>query len=242
MEADPYAESGEYLDLLSQGAWQALRVPIGKALRHVVPAAGPIVDVGAGSGLGVVVAAEAVADADIVAVEPSPVLRAVLLARVAGAEDLRRRVTVQAADVASMRLPAGVGGVMAINMIGHLPPTRRAAFFADVRKRLAPGAPLIVNLQPPAEVTTVPQSEFVSVVVGDRSYTGSGAARPAGEDSVTWTMTYRVLTGQGAVEREVVVNYPWYVLSRQRLLDELAGAGFTTSVGEMDVVTAISPG
>jgi hypothetical protein len=87
-------------------------------------------------------------------------------------------VTVQAADVASMRLPAEVGGVMAISMVGHLSPARRAAFFADTRKRLAPGAPLIVNLQPPAEVTTIPPTEFASVVVGDRIYAGSGTARP----------------------------------------------------------------
>ncbi|MCW6004651.1 class I SAM-dependent methyltransferase [Micromonospora sp. CPCC 205371] len=234
---DPYAESGEFIDVLSRGAWEALRVPLAQALAQARPDQGPIVDIGAGTGLGTLVAARAVPGADLIAVEPSPILRAALLARLAG-DDMSRRVTVQATDAGGMVLPGRLGAVLAINMIGHLTPDHRRALWADLRPRLAPAAPLVVNLQPPPEPVAVPETAFTSVPVGRQTYQGSGGARPDGPDSVVWTMRYRVLTEDGTVERELVVDYPWYVLSAQMLLDELAAAGYAATVGEMDVVVA----
>ena len=102
MSADPYAESGEFIDVLSQDAWRALRTPVTEAMRHARPDQGPIVDIGAGTGLGTILASQAVPDAELIAVEPSPILRAVLLARLVGDDDLRRRVTVQATDAVGM--------------------------------------------------------------------------------------------------------------------------------------------
>jgi SAM-dependent methyltransferase len=236
--ADPYAESGEFIDVLSQDAWQALRAPISQALRQAAPQQGPIVDIGAGTGLGTLLVAETVPAADIIAVEPSPILRAVLLARLVTNEHLRQRVTVHATDAETMRLPARLGGVLAINMIGHLPPQRRRQLWADLRPRLAPAAPLIVNLQLPAEPTTVPETTFASVRIGDRIYQGSGGAEPAGDDSVTWTMRYRTIDPAGAVDNELVVDYQWQVVSPQTLLDELTAAGYTATVREPDLVVA----
>ena len=118
--------------MLSQDAWRALRTPVTEAMRHARRDQGPIVDIGAGTGLGTVLAAQAVPDAEVIAVEPSLILRAVLLARLVGDDDLRRRVTVQATDAADMTLPPRLGGVLAMNMIGHLAPDRRRQLRADL--------------------------------------------------------------------------------------------------------------
>ncbi|MGN9913916.1 class I SAM-dependent methyltransferase [Phytohabitans sp. LJ34] len=239
MPADPYAESGEFIDVLSQDAWRALGAPISDALRQAAPGQGPIVDIGAGTGLGTLLVADTVPDAEVIAVEPSPILRAVLLSRLAANDGLRRRVTVQAIDVDGMRLPPRLGGVLAINMIGHLTPAQRRRFWADLRPRLEPAAPLIVNLQPPTEPTVIPESPFTSVPIGRRTYQGSGGARPAGDDMVTWTMRYRILDEDGAVDSEFVAEYPWHVLSPQDLLDELTAAGYAATARELDVVVAL---
>jgi hypothetical protein len=172
------------------------------------------------------------------AVEPAPVLRAVLLSRLVTAQHRRRRVTVQATDVAGMVLPPRLGGVLAINMIGHLPPAQRRQLWADLRSRLAPAAPLIVNLQPPAEPTTIPESPFTSVSIGRKTYQGSGGARPAGDHAVTWTMRYRTLNQDGTVDSELAVDYHWHVVSARELLDELTAAGYTATVRDIDVVVA----
>ncbi len=76
MNGDEYHDSGEFLDLLSLDAWQALRDPVRSALAGAAPQAGPIVDLGAGSGLGTLLIAEVLPAARILAVEPSAVQRA----------------------------------------------------------------------------------------------------------------------------------------------------------------------
>ncbi|MFC0508879.1 class I SAM-dependent methyltransferase [Micromonospora costi] len=239
MAADPYAQSGEYLDIFSRDAWQALRAPIAAALRQAAPDQGPILDVGAGTGLGTSIVAETLPTASVLAVEPSPILRAVLLSRLAASESLRPRVTVVASGIEDWRPPSRLGGVLAINMLGHLSPQRRRQLWQELRARLAPSAPLIMNLQPPAEVADVPATVFATVTIGGHTYEGSGEARPASDGTVTWTMRYRTYAASGTTERDLVVAYPWHVISRTELLDELAGAGFSAAVGELDVVVAV---
>ncbi|MBG0561335.1 class I SAM-dependent methyltransferase [Actinoplanes aureus] len=80
---DEYAASGEFLDILIRDAWTILREPVADALRGLDPAAGPLADLGSGSGRGVRLLAELAPEADILAIEPSPVLRAALLAHLA---------------------------------------------------------------------------------------------------------------------------------------------------------------
>ncbi|MFV2102321.1 class I SAM-dependent methyltransferase [Micromonospora sp. LOL_024] len=236
--SDEYRISGEYLHLLSEPAWQALRTPVAEALRGAVGDA-ILLDVGAGSGLGTEVLAAAVPDGDLIAVEPSPVLRAVLLARLAARAVLRQRITVVAADALGVDLPARLGGVLAMNMIGHLDPDGRRAFLRRVAGSLVPDAPLVLNLQPPAEPTAVPFSVFATVRVGRYTYEGGGAAEPSGPDSVTWRMRYRVLDVDGAALREDHADYHWHVIPAKVLLAELAEAGLAGEIGPLDVVRAV---
>jgi 2-polyprenyl-3-methyl-5-hydroxy-6-metoxy-1,4-benzoquinol methylase len=235
---DEYQISGEYLHLLSEPAWQALRPPVTAALRGAAGGA-TLLDVGAGSGLSTEALAGAVPDSDVVAVEPSPVLRAVLLSRVTAHPDLRHRVTVVAGDALGVDLPDRLGAVLAMNMIGHLDRDGRRTFLHRVAERLLPGAPLVLNLQPPAEPTSVPFTVFGAIPVGRHSYEGGGSAEPSGPDSVTWRMRYRVLDADGTVLREDHVAYRWHVTPAEALLAELAEAGLTGEVGPMDVVRAV---
>lgn len=235
---DEYQISGEFLDLLSGPAWQALRVPVAEALRGAAPDA-PVVDIGAGTGLGTAVLAGVFPAADILAVEPSPTLRAVLLARCAADADLSARVTVVAGDALGVDLPDRLGAVLAANVVGHLDPAGRREVWRRVADRLAPGAPLVVNLQPPAEAVSLPETTFGAVQVGRQTYEVSGGAEPTGPDTVTWRMRYRVLGPDGTAVRETTVSYRWYVLSPPRLLAELAEAGLEGAAYPLDVVRAV---
>ncbi|RLK23868.1 methyltransferase family protein [Micromonospora sp. M71_S20] len=235
---DEYAISGEYLHLLSEPAWDGLRAPVTEAL-HGAVGDGTLLDVGAGTGLGTEVLAAATPEADVVAVEPSPVLRAVLLSRMTARPDLRQRVTVVAADALGAVLPARLGAVLAMNMIGHLDPDGRRTFLRRVAERLAPGAPLVLNLQPPAEPKPVPFSVFGAVPVGRHTYEGGGSAEPSGPDTVTWRMRYRVLDADGTPLREDHAAYRWHVTPARGLIAELTEAGLTAEVGPLDVVRAV---
>lgn len=151
-------------------------------------------------------------------------MRAVLMARVCSDDDLCRRVTVTAGDLRTARLPERVGAVVAMNMIGHLDRSGRRTFWSALAARLAPGAPALVNLQPPAEAVEIPETPMAEAAVGRYTYRGSGRAVPTGADRVTWHMTYQVLDGDVTVAEDRVA-YGWWVLSEAQLLDEVATAG-----------------
>ncbi|RKN22082.1 class I SAM-dependent methyltransferase [Micromonospora musae] len=236
--SDEYRVSGEYLHLFSEQAWQVLRTPVADALRGA-DGDTTLLDVGAGSGLGTEVLATVIPHGDVVAVEPSPVLRAVLLSRIAAHPDLRQRVTVVASDALSVDLPTRLGAVLAMNMIGHLNPNARRAFLLRTAERLTPGAPLVLNLQPPAEPAPLPFSVFGTVRVGRHTYEGGGSGEPSGSDAVTWRMRYRVLDNDGTALREDHTDYRWHTISGEALLAELDEAGLVGEIGPLDVVRAV---
>ncbi len=220
---DQYRESAEYIDIMSRDAWRELAPLLAEALEG---AAGPVVDLGAGSGLGTLVIAKALPHAEIIAVEPSSGLRAVLLSKVYGDSELARRVTVLDTDAQHATLPDRLGAVTAMNMIGHLDRADRRALWATLAKRLAPRAPIVLNLQPPGSAIAMPDTRFTEIPIGRRTYEGWGRAEPHGADAVTWHMRYRVLEN-GAPVGERAVDYRWWIVTEDDLRAETAEFGFT---------------
>jgi SAM-dependent methyltransferase len=223
---DPYQHSAEFIDLLIRDHWKLIGPTLTHALRLVDPAQGPLVDIGAGSGIGTRLAADTVADLEILAVEPSPALRAVLLSRVADSHDLQGRVTVLADQFQTAVLPDRLSGVIAMNVLGHFSPDERQQLWSLLANRLSPGGPALFNVLPPAEPVAVPDSLMAQVTVGRHRYEGWAMAEPGGDDLLLWHMTYRTLRdGQMLDERRA--TYRWWVASQQRLADELAVHGLS---------------
>ncbi|MFI6510433.1 class I SAM-dependent methyltransferase [Streptosporangium sp. NPDC050855] len=226
---DPYEWSAEFVDAMMAPHWDVLGPVLTKALQQGRP--GPVVDLGAGGGLGTLVIAEALPDAEIIAIEPSLALRSVLTARVFERPGLRDRVTVLPDGLLQATLPSDLGTVVAMNVIGHLTPAERHGLW-DL---LVPGGRAVLNLQPPAEPVAMPLTRFTDLRLGRLRYEGWGRAEPAGPDSVTWHMSYRVYEGERLV-REVETGYPWRVLQERTLREELAGHGLgLTAAGPSDL-------
>ncbi|MDE1675149.1 class I SAM-dependent methyltransferase [Nocardia gipuzkoensis] len=235
---DEYSPAAEYLHLLSAPMWAQLSVRLAAALADADPAAGTVVEFGAGTGLGTEVLLKTLPRAPVLVVEPSAHLRAVLLARLPALPG-GERVTVFPWGAADLALPERIAAVIGMNMIGHLAPEVRRTLFADLVPRLAPGAPVVLSVQPPhtAEPVEVPP---YAVAQGELRYEGSGRAMPVGPDRLRWTMTYRTLH----VDREIaraVAEYDWWIVTADELADELAGAGAVVKV-DGDLVIARGPG
>lgn len=222
---DEYERSAEFVDVMLAPQWMTLGPPLSEALHS---ATGPIVDVGAGGGHGTRVIAETVAEAEIVAVEPSPALRSALLARVNERAELRDRVTVLSEGLLEASLPDQLGAVVAMNVIGHFAPAERQVIWAMLANRLVPSGRVVLNLQPPTEPMAVPESRFADVRIGRRRYEGWGHAEPAGPDRITWHMTYRTYHDDRLVG-ELETTYGWWVLDEQRLKEELGEHGLVPS-------------
>lgn len=222
--ADPYAVAAEFLELMSLEAWRWLGPALVDCLDGVDASAGPVLDLGAGTGLGTEVILDSIAGATVLAVEPSPALRAALFTRVLARPDGPARVTVVPGTLGEVMLPERLGGMIGMHMLGHLSAAQRGELWRELASRLAPGAPAVVNLQPPAEPVAVPRTEFVTSTVGHRRYAGSGEAEPVGPESVQWRMTYRTFEGDDLVA-EAEARYHWWTIAPDQLLAEIVAAG-----------------
>ncbi|GAB3466548.1 hypothetical protein GCM10027570_55960 [Streptomonospora sediminis] len=220
---DPYVRSGPFIDIMIAGWWDHFGDALAEAAARLPAEAGPLLDAGAGGGWGTRLLARSLPNAAILAVEPSPVLRAVLLSRVADSP-YSDRVTVDGGDLLSTSLPDRLGGALLANLIGHFAPEQRDRLWGTLAARLAPGAFALVNLAPPVEPAPVERTRMSDVRVGERTYTGWAAAEPAGPDRITWQMTYEVHHGERLVSRDEV-HYDWWTLSEQVLRAETAPHG-----------------
>lgn len=238
---DAYAITAELYDLLAGSYWAVKGPALVAALDGADPAAGPILDIGAGTGLATVVVAEAFPTATVLAIEPSPSLRAVLHSRLVARADLRERVTVWPTDLAGADVPVRLGGAVAISMLGHLAPTERVGLWSVLAERLAPGAPAVIELQPPARPEIVPATEFARVRLGDLDYEGSGRAEPDGPGSVRWTMTYRVFRSGNLLSERVNVFPGWQTIGAEDVAAEAASAGLTCDVRDQGLVVLRRP-
>lgn len=221
---DDYAHSAEFIDVMIAAWWEAFGGHVAEAVASMKGAEGPVVDVGAGGGPGTRVLLDTLPEAHVIAVEPSPGLRAVLLSRAADPAWSGGRVTVHGDDLLSARLPDRLGGLLAMNVLGHFTPHQRTRIWAMLADRLAPGSAALVNLLPPREPVTIERTLMSELTVGRRDYRGWSAAVPTGPESVRWSMTYEV---HEAGERvgSTDVHYDWWVLTGEDLRTEAARHG-----------------
>ncbi|MFD6096413.1 class I SAM-dependent methyltransferase [Nocardiopsis flavescens] len=225
---DPYRTSGRHLDIMIRGWWDHHGATVAEALRALPPGSGPVVDAGAGGGHGTRLIARTLPEAEVLAVEPSPVLVAVLLARVADDPGLRTRVTVDGDDLLAADLPDRIGGVLMANLIGHFSPHERDRLWEDLAPRLAPGAFVLLNLPEPTEPAPVGRSPMGEVPVGGRTYTGWARAEAAGPELLTWHMTYETRAGDRVLSSDEV-RYDWWTVSEAALRAETAPYGLAVA-------------
>ena len=223
---DEYQRSAEFIDIMLAEPWRAFGPVLADALTGIDTSGSPIVDVGAGGGHGTAIIANTVQGAAVLAVEPSLALRSVLLARV-NADPRPAQVTVLAEDLLNAQLPARLGAVVAMNVLGHFDSDQRKRIWTLLDERLAPGGVMVPNLQPPTTPAAVPETHGSTVCIGRRRYEGWARAEPAGTTQLTWHMTYRTYHDDTLVD-EVKVSYAWWAFTEGQLRDNSPSIGSTS--------------
>ncbi len=235
-----YSASAEFFDLVAEGHTATGSVPaVVAALAGIDPSSGPILDLGAGTGLVTEAVARAYPQAEIVAAEPSAGMRAALTSRVFSDEDLRRRVTVTDGAAPDLDLPASLSAVVLCGVLGHLDAQARATLWGRLDERLAPDAPIIVELMNLERPATLPELRLARAVVGRQTYTwwfsGEPEACPAptagtdtgpapgavGGDADRMRLRSRWTVHDGdALVREVPDAYVWHAFDLDRVARE----------------------
>jgi SAM-dependent methyltransferase len=228
---DFYSPVAEFYDLVPRAHPEG-EAALRKILAEVDPSAGPVVDIGAGTGRTCRIVAAVLPSAKILACEPAPAMRAVLTHDVVADEDLRRRVTIVGEPAESVVLPDSISALILFGVLGHIGPEDRRALWDRVLPRLAPGAPVLVELLPVTRPTALPPMELAREQIGDLVYEGSLEAEPIGGDLIRMTSTWRI-SGEAAPTRVVRNVSEWHTFGIEDLAEEtgLTGEQLTAQAG-----------
>ena len=226
--SDDFAVAAEFYDLWFCEQWKQTGPELSNLLGDVDATTGPVLDLGAGTGLATLTVADAVQDASIVAVELARAMRAVLFSRVMSRPDLRSRVTIAPAASGELLWPAQIGGFVAMAMLGHLGPDERIVLWNRLGEHLAPGAPAIVQLQPPARPERVPLVRHTVVDLGDHTYEGWSKGEPAGDRLVLWSLRYVVRNGDRVIDDQHWTS-EFQTVSIDDVTAEAGAVGFTVA-------------
>ncbi|MEV5650921.1 class I SAM-dependent methyltransferase [Nocardia sp. NPDC052254] len=214
---DFYSPVAEFYDLVPRAHAEG-EAALRKVLAQVEPSAGPVVDIGAGTGRTCRIVAEVLPSAKILACEPAPAMRAVLTHDVIADEDLRRRVTIVPESADAVVLPDSISALILFGVLGHIAAADRRALWDRVLPRLAPGAPVLVELLPVTRPTALPAMPLAREQIGDLVYEGMLEAEPIGGDLIRMTSTWTI-SGAAAPTRVVRNRSEWHTFG----IDDLAG-------------------
>ncbi|AJK49667.1 hypothetical protein BGL_2c16000 [Burkholderia plantarii] len=236
-EADPYVQSAELYDLLSETHWQARRASLAATLEQVRDAE-VVLDIGTGTGPYLPMLAAALPVARIHAVEPSASMRVGLMTRIVADAELRRRVSVQPVGFDDARLPARIDFAMVCGCLGFMDEAARARLWRRLAASLAPDARVLADLMPLDRPQVVDEMRAVSTEVGAHRYDVWLSGAPAGDDRVRWTTRYEQWDGEHLVRR-FTVERDWHAFALTRLIDEAAVAGLQAQRLDASPVPAV---
>lgn len=221
---DPYAATAGAYDLYTAEYRDSQIAALQELRPRLRPSAGPILDVGTGSGLNCAWVLSQIPDSEVIAIEPSPAMRALTLQRIAAHPNWFHRITVRPEDFFSAPLPTTLGGGILLGALGHFDAGERAAVFAELAARMTTGAAALIDLQEPETPTRVEPFEFTAARIGQLHYKGIAEAWTAGGETMRWRMTYLALEGERIVTEETA-DHLYHHPSVSTVADEAARAG-----------------
>ncbi|NKY33160.1 class I SAM-dependent methyltransferase [Nocardia speluncae] len=230
--ADTYSVTAEFYDLMATPYWAQVDPLLPDLLAEVDTLAGPVVDIGAGTGLSTMAVADALPDAEIIAVEPSGAMRAVLMSRLAARKDLRERITVLPSGFLDAGLAGPCAAVVALGVLGHFDGLARARVWTAIADLLAPGALAVVEVQQPGQVVEVSERCYTRARAGALRYEGWSRALPVDDESLIWRMTYRAYRDTELLREHRTEHQVWPVPA-DRVVAEAAAAGLTARSAEV---------
>lgn len=217
--ADPYALSAEFYEVMAIPHWDMKRQVLVSALTARGPVKDHVLDIGAGTGLSTMTLADTIPDVPIHAVEPSAAMRAALVSRILSRPDLIDRVTVHPVNLEELDLPDRIGAVVLFGVIGYMDKQARQRFWTELRPRLAPRAPVIIEVMALDQPMSVPEMTIAQQRIGMRHNEVRISGQPAGSDAEHWTMRYVVSEGDKVI-REFTAEHTWHTVGLAELAHE----------------------
>ncbi|MBC2681576.1 class I SAM-dependent methyltransferase [Corynebacterium anserum] len=227
----------EWYDAVAQEYWRETKPLLLDVLQPWSGETGLAADIGAGTGLTTQLLAT-VCRGEVLACEPEEAMRVGIMSKIAGEDDMRRRVTIAPWTVHDLvrTVDEPITLITAISMIDHLLPSERAELLQWAAAHLIPKGALIIG---PYEdtgapntrdngVTTPMQDEklgncYTSEYVGRFRYEG-WAKLDDSHQHTRWLMTWQLYEGDSLLEQRSS-DFIVYPTSRQELINQAEDAG-----------------
>ncbi|WP_051407577.1 trans-aconitate 2-methyltransferase [Nocardia sp. CNY236] len=209
--ADTYSVTAEFYDFMATPYWAQVDPLLPALLAEVDTMAGPLLDIGAGTGLSTVAIADALPEAEIVAVEPSAAMRAVLMSRLAARKDLRERITVESTGFFDAQLPNSCAAVVGLGVLGHFDAAARSRLWSRIVGILVDAGTAVIEVQQPYQVVAIPARRYTRAAAGRLRYEGWSEAIPIDDRSLTWRMSYYTLRDEIRIAEHVTEHRVWPV-------------------------------
>ncbi|MEU7141403.1 class I SAM-dependent methyltransferase [Nocardia sp. NPDC046473] len=235
--ADSYGAAAEFYDIAGRPYWKPRATALATALTAAAQTNAPIVDIGAGTGLVVEIIGAALTDVPIIAIEPSPAMRAALASRVQASPALARRVTIEAGTLENTVLPDQLGGVVACGVLGYLTPEDRRRLWRLLVDRLAPGCHAVVDAAPFPSTRTVRPIRVGVTRFGVRQHEIWLGSRPAAIPGRIELTTICRVREDGRTVRESVSTVQWWALDMRTIAAEAIEAGLICRRAGWDLAT-----
>lgn len=216
---DPYAPAAEFYEVMAIPHWNMKREVLVSALTARGPVTEPVLDIGAGTGLSTTTIADTLPGVAIHAVEPSAAMRAALVSRILARDDLVDRVTVHPVTVEKVQLPERIGAAVLMGVIGFLDREARQRFWSELRPRITPGAPVVVEVMAVDQPIPLPEMTIAQQRIGRLHNEVRISGQPAGADAERWTMRYVVRDGDEVI-RDFTSEYTWHTVGLAELAKE----------------------
>lgn len=219
IDADPYAQSAEFYEVMALPHWEMKRGVVISALQADGEITEPVVDIGAGTGLSTITIADTVPNVAIHAVEPSAAMRTALVSRVLARSDLLDRVTIRPDHIEKADLPERIGAAVLMGVIGYLDKQSRQQFWDRLRSRLTPRAPVVVEVMAIDQPIPLPEMTIAQQRIGNRDNEVRISGQPVGPDAELWTMRYLVREDERVVT-DFTTDHTWHTVGLAELAQE----------------------
>ncbi|GLY32365.1 class I SAM-dependent methyltransferase [Kineosporia sp. NBRC 101731] len=217
-DVSAYGDMAEFYELVAEQQAQRSGPLLREALAGLTAEGGTAVEIGSGTGRITEIIAETVTDADILAVEPAPGMRAVLTSRLAG--PLGSRVTVSTDAAPDLALPEQIRAAVVFGVAGHLDASGRTRLWSRLRERLMPGGVVVVELMGVRSTRPLSEACQLRSRVGDLAYEWWVGGTPMDEGTMRFSSRWIVRDDRGRVTREVRGGYVWHAVGVEELVRE----------------------
>jgi hypothetical protein len=106
-----------------------------------------------------------------------------------------------------------------MGVIGFLDQQARQRFWAELRPRITPQAPVVVEVMAIDQPMPLPEMTIAQQRIGSRQNEVRISGQPAGSDAERWTMRYLVQEGEKVI-REFTAEYTWHTIGLAELARE----------------------